>query len=176
MLIKMYKFTFSGYVHVYVHCIFSQSISCRRSLSLFSLWFCMTQQFYQKAWVWVICSNETSNQAKAKNLSNFTLLIVHLFVRFSACSQHQYLLSWLFFFSCVYHLTCRGKEPKKEKRKKEPFFNNRELLSTRKHWTIYHRHYRHIAFIAFRFKISIPFRKLSTKRKYIAFNSFFVLF
>ena len=82
MLIKMYKFTFSGYVHVYVHCIFSQSISCRRSLSLFSLWFCLTQQFYQKAWVWVICSDETSNQSKAKNLSNFTLLIVYLFVRF----------------------------------------------------------------------------------------------
>ena len=37
MLIKMYKFTMSGYVPVYVHCIYSQSISCRRSLSLFSL-------------------------------------------------------------------------------------------------------------------------------------------
>ena len=37
MLIKMYKFTISGYVPVYVHCIYSQSISCRRSLSLFSL-------------------------------------------------------------------------------------------------------------------------------------------
>ena len=36
MLIKMYKFTISGYVPVYVHCIYSQSISCRRSLSLFS--------------------------------------------------------------------------------------------------------------------------------------------
>ena len=82
MLIKMYKFTISGYVPVYVHCIYSQSISCRRSLSLFSLWFCLTQQFYQKAWIWVICSDETSNQAKAKNLSNFTLLIVYLFVRF----------------------------------------------------------------------------------------------
>ena len=82
MLIKMYKFTISGYVPVYVDCIYSQSISCRRSLSLFSLWFCLTQQFYQKAWVWVICSDETSNQAKAKNLSNFTLLIVYLFVRF----------------------------------------------------------------------------------------------
>ena len=80
MLIKMYKFTISGYVPVYVHCIYSQSISCRRSLSLFSL--CLTRQFYQKAWVWVICSDETSNQAKAKNLSNFTFLIVYLFVRF----------------------------------------------------------------------------------------------
>ena len=37
MLIKMYKFTISGYVPVYVHCIYSQSISCGRSLSLFSL-------------------------------------------------------------------------------------------------------------------------------------------
>ena len=37
MLIKMYKFTISGYVPVYVHCIYSQSISCRCSLSLFSL-------------------------------------------------------------------------------------------------------------------------------------------
>ena len=34
MLIKMYKFTISGYVPVYVHCIDSQSISCRRSLYL----------------------------------------------------------------------------------------------------------------------------------------------
>ena len=82
MLIKMYKFTISGYVPEYVHCIYSQSISCKRSLSLFSLWFCLTQQFYQKACVWIICFDETSNQAKAKNLSNFTLLIVYLFVRF----------------------------------------------------------------------------------------------
>ena len=37
MLIKMYKFTVSGYVPVYVQCIDSQSISCRRSLSLFCL-------------------------------------------------------------------------------------------------------------------------------------------
>ena len=36
MLIKMYKFTISGYVPVYVYCIDSQSISYRRSLSLFS--------------------------------------------------------------------------------------------------------------------------------------------
>ena len=82
MLIKMYKFTISGYVPVYVNCIYSQPISSRRSLSLFSLWFCLTQQFYQKTWVWIIWSDETSNQAKAKNLSNFTLLIVYLFVRF----------------------------------------------------------------------------------------------
>ena len=37
MFIKMYKFNISGYVPVYVHCIYSQSVSCRRSLSLFSL-------------------------------------------------------------------------------------------------------------------------------------------
>ena len=40
-LIKMYKFTISLYVPVSVHCIYSQSISCRRSLSLFSLSNCM---------------------------------------------------------------------------------------------------------------------------------------
>ena len=39
MLIKMYKFTISGYVPVYVHCIDSQSVSYRRSLSLFSFLF-----------------------------------------------------------------------------------------------------------------------------------------
>ena len=41
MLIKMYKFTISWYVPVYVHCIYSQSIPCRRSLSLFSLSNCI---------------------------------------------------------------------------------------------------------------------------------------
>ena len=35
MLIKMYKFTISWYALVYVHCIYSQSISCRHSPSLF---------------------------------------------------------------------------------------------------------------------------------------------
>ena len=113
MLIKMYKFTISGYVPVYVHCIDSQSISYRRSLSLFSF-FCLTRQFYQKSWVWVICSDETSNQAKAKSLSNFTLPYSLLICSISACSQHQYLLPWLN-FSCVYHLTCRKKEQKKER-------------------------------------------------------------
>ena len=87
-------------------------------------------------------------------------------------------------FSCVYHLTCRKKGQKKENRKKESFFSNRELFSMRKHWTInpslaqaHHRHYRHIAFISFQLKISKPFRKLSKKKKkYIAFNCFcFVL-
>ena len=116
MLIKMYKFTISGYVPVYVHCIYSQSISCRRSLSLFSL-FCLTRQTYQKAWGWVICSDKTSNRAKAKNLSNFTLLIVYLFVRFLHVRSisiycHGYFI-YLFF---VYNLTCRKKEQKKEKR------------------------------------------------------------
>ena len=86
--------------------------------------------------------------------SPYSLLICSI----SACSQHQYLLSWLN-FSCVYHLTCRKKEQKK-KRKKEPFFSNRELLSTRKHWTIN----RHITFVSIQLKISTPFRKLSTKK------------
>ena len=123
MLIKMYKFTISGYVPVYVHCIYSQWISYRRSLSLFSFFFffffffffvCLTRQFYQKSWVWVICSDETSNQANAKSLSNFTLPYSRLICSISACSQHQYLLPWLN-FSCVYHLTCRKKEQKKER-------------------------------------------------------------
>ena len=71
----------------------------------------------------------------------------------------------------------------KRKKEKEPFFSNRELFSTRKHWSInsslaqaHHRHYRHIAFISFQLKISTPFKKLSKKKKkkkYIAFNSFF---
>ena len=98
--------------------------------------------------------------------SPYSLLICSI----SACSQHQYLLSWLK-CSCVYHLTCRKKEQKKEKREKEPFFSNRELLSTRKHWTInpslaqaHHPHYRHIAFISLQLKISTPFRKLSTQK------------
>ena len=129
--------------------------------------FCLTRQFYQKSWVWVICSDETSNQAKAKSLSNLTLPYSLLLCSISACSQHQYLLPWLN-FSCVYHLTCR----KKNKRKKEPFFSTRELLSTRKHWTIN----RHIAFIFFfQLKISTSFRKLSIK-KYIASNNFLFCF
>ena len=41
MLIKMYKYTISWYVPVYIHCIYSKSISCRRSLSLFSLSNCI---------------------------------------------------------------------------------------------------------------------------------------
>ena len=76
--------------------------------------FCLTRQFYQKSWVWVIYSDETSNQAKAKSLSNFTLPYSLLICSISACSQHQYLLPWLT-FSCVYHLTCRKKEQKKER-------------------------------------------------------------
>ena len=113
VLIKMYKFTISGYVPVYVHCIDSQSISYRCSLSLFSFFY-LTRQFYQKSWVRVIFSDETSNQAKAKSLSNFTLPYSLLICSISACSQHQYLLPWLN-FSCVYHLTCRKKEQKKER-------------------------------------------------------------
>ena len=120
--------------------------------------------------------------------SPYSLLICSI----SACSQHQFLLSWLV-FSCIYHLPFRKKEQKKENRKKEPFFSNRELLSTRKHWTInpsltqtHHRHYRHIAFISFQLRISTPFRKLSTKKKihciqwllfiYFFFFYFFIIF
>ena len=110
--------------------------------------------------------------------SPYSLLICSI----SACSQHQNLLSWLF-FSSVYNLTVQKERTKERKKKeKELFFSNRELLSTRKHWTInpslaqaHHRHYRHIAFISFQHKISTPFRKLSTK-KYIAFNSFLFCF
>ena len=114
---------------------------------------------------WDLKSSESKEPFKFH--SPYSLLICSI----SACSQHQYLLSWLN-FSCVYHLTCRKKEQRKEKRKKEPFFSNRELLSTRKHWTInpsqaqaHHRHYRHTAFIFFQLKISTPFRNLSTKKK-----------
>ena len=44
--------------------------------------------------------------------SSYSLLICSI----SACSQHHYLLSWLN-FSCVFHLTCRKKEQKKEKKR-----------------------------------------------------------
>ena len=76
-------------------------------------------------------------------------------------------------------------EERIKERKKESFFSNRELLSTRKHWTINprlaqanHRHYRHIAFISFQLKITTPFRKLSTKNTLhsIAFLFCFNLF
>ena len=165
MLIKMYKFTILGYVPVYVLCIYSQSISCRRSLSLFSLWFCLTQQFYQKAWVWVICSDETSNQAKARTFQiSLSLQSTYLF-DFCMFAASICIVMVKFFLCISFDLQ---KERTKE-RKKEPFFSNRELLSTRKHWTIspslvqaHHRHYRHIAFISFQLKIATPFRKFST--------------
>ena len=51
MLIKIYKFTFSGYVPVYVHCIYSQSISCRCSLG-YSLCGGGTAGLKIKALVW----------------------------------------------------------------------------------------------------------------------------
>ena len=106
----------------------------------------------------------------------YSLLICSI----SACSQHQYLLPWLIF--CVYIIWLA--ERKNKRKKKEPFFSNRELISTRKHWTInpslaqaHHRHYRQIAFISFQLKISTPFRKLSTKNTLhsIFFFFFFVL-
>ena len=57
-----------------------------------------------------IRSGETSNHAKANN--HYSLLICSI----SACSKHQYLLSWLN-SSCKYNLTCRNKEQKKRKKK-----------------------------------------------------------
>ena len=48
MLIKIYKFAISWYVPVYVPCIYSQSISCRRSLSLFSLSNCINVFVWHK--------------------------------------------------------------------------------------------------------------------------------
>ena len=161
MLIKMYQFTISGYMPVYVHCIYSQSMSCRRSLSLFSLFLFDTTILSESMsmshmfW-WDLKSSKSKKPFKFH--SPYSLLICSI----SACSQHQYLLPW---FLCIsFDLQ---KERTKE-RKKEPFFSNRELLSTRKHWTINpslaqarHRYYRHIAFISFQLQISTPFRKLS---------------
>ena len=73
-------------------------------------------------------------------------------------------------FLCI-SFDLRKERTKERKKKEKPFFSNRELLSTRKYWTInpslaqaHHRHYRHIAFISFQLKISTPFRKLSTKK------------
>ena len=116
-----------------------------------------------KIFWWDLKSSESKEPFKFH--SPYCLLICSI----SACSQLQYLLSWLN-VSCVYYFTCRKKEQKKEKRKKETFFSNTEILSTRKHWTInpslaqaHRRHYRHITFISFQLKISTPFRKLSTK-------------
>ena len=113
MFINMYKSTISGYVPVYVHCIYSQSISCRRSLSLFSLfvWPTILSEIMSMSnmfW-WDLKSSESKEPFKFH--SPYSLLICSI----SACSQHQYLLPWLN-FSCVYHLTCRKKEQKKEKR------------------------------------------------------------
>ena len=108
---------------------------------------------------WDLKSSESKEPFKFH--SPYSLLICSI----SACSQHQYLLPWLFF--CVYIIW--PAERKNKRKKNEPFFSNRELLSTRKHWTInpslaqaHHRHYRHIAFISFQLKISTPFRKLNS--------------
>ena len=64
MLIKMYKFTISGYVPVYVHCIYSQSISCSHSLSQFSLCLLVVTTILSENMSMSYMS-ETSNQAKA---------------------------------------------------------------------------------------------------------------
>ena len=116
MLIKMYNLPFQGMcLYMYIVLTVSQFHTDIHLVYLvFFFFFCLTRQFYQKSWVWVICSDETSNQAKAKSLSNFTLPYSLLICSISACSQHQYLLPWLN-FSYVYHLTCRKKEQKKER-------------------------------------------------------------
>ena len=108
MLIKMYKFTISGYVPVYVHCIYSQSISCRRSLSLFSLFFFYTtilseSMSMSKMFWWDLKSSESKKPFKFHSLYSLLICLI------SACSQYQYLLPWLN-YSFVYHLTCRKKE------------------------------------------------------------------
>ena len=51
-------------------------------------------------------SDKTANQAKAKNLSYFTLLIVYLFVRFLHVRSisiycHGYFFFFFFFFFCT---------------------------------------------------------------------------
>ena len=56
---------------------------------------------------WDLKSNESKEHFNFH--SPYSLLICSI----SACSQHQYLLSWLNF--CVYHLTCRKKKRKKKK-------------------------------------------------------------
>ena len=75
-----------------------------------------------------------------------------------------------FFFLCI-SFDLQKERTKERKKKQRTVFSNRELLSTRKHWTInsslaqaHHRHYRHIAFISFQLKISTSFRKLSTNK------------
>ena len=63
-----------------------------------------------KFW-WDLKSSESKEPFKFH--SPYSLLIYSI----SACSQHQYLLPWLFCF-CIYHLTCRKKEQKKERKKR----------------------------------------------------------
>ena len=58
---------------------------------------------------WDLKSSESKEPFKF--YSPYNLLISSI----SACSQRQYLLPWLN-FSCVYHLTCRKKEQKEEKK------------------------------------------------------------
>ena len=115
-----------------------------------------------------ICSDETSDQTKGKTLSNFTLLIVYLFVRFlhvrsiSIHCRGQILLVYIIWLG-----------------KKEPFFSNRELLYMRKHWTINTSLAQaHIDIIGtsllFLFNSKYPHLSGNSAKKYIAFDSFFV--
>ena len=193
MLIKMYKFTIQG-MCLYMYIIFTVSqfhadVHSVYFVFLFDTTILSESMSTSNMFWWDLKSSKSKEHFKFHSL--YSLLICSI----SACSRHQYLLPWLN-FSCVYHLTCRKKEQKKEKQ--EPLFSNRELLSTRKHWTINpslaqapHRFYRHIALISFQLKTSTPFMKLSTtnnnnnnkqtttkkkNKKNIAFKSFFVLF
>ena len=63
---------------------------------------------------------------------NFTLHIVYLLVRFLHVRSIVFIAMVKFFLCISFDLQ---KERTKE-RKKEQFFSNRELLSTRNHWTI----------------------------------------
>ena len=77
-------------------------------------------------------SDETSNQAKAKNLSNFTLLIVYLFVRFFMFAASVFIIM-VKCFLCISFDLQKERTKERKKKEKECFFSNRELLSTRKH-------------------------------------------
>ena len=104
MLIKMYKFTISGYVPVFHADVHSVYLVFLFDTTILSESMSMSNIFW-----WDLKSSESKELVKFHSPNS--LLISSI----SACSQHQYLLPWLI-FSCVYHLTCRKKEQKKEKK------------------------------------------------------------
>ena len=115
MLIKMYKFTISGYVPVYVHCIYSQSISC----SLFSQWFCLTQQFYQKSksmsnmfW-WDLKSSESKEPFKFHSLKS-----IYLF-DFCMLAASVFIVMVKLFLCISFDLQKERTKERKKERKKE---------------------------------------------------------